>query len=154
MSGYVAHGDSYCTVITRDGELPVELIGFGPLPQPGKPIVGVCRNCGQRGTVYEVPPVDPATAAASDAFAEWLADAVNIRMRNPVVGAHATAHQQLLQIHARTEAVTLPGSSWAPPVRVQQCRECRGDGWPCRTLRIVAAGHRHSWPGWREEWSA
>jgi hypothetical protein len=150
VSGFVAHGDSYCPVVTRDGELPVDRIDTGPLPQPGKPIIGICRNCGRLGAAYEPRPTDPAQDEQADAFTRWLTQVVDqdVEVHEP----HATLHKQLLTLHAPTGVVVLEGRPGAAPVTAQQCRECGGDRWPCTTLRLLAEWHRHDLPGWSEKW--
>ncbi|MGW0486222.1 hypothetical protein [Nonomuraea sp. NPDC003214] len=158
MSGFVQHGDgNVCPVAALGpgevpGVLPVELDWDAPAPKPGQPIVGVCRNCGRRGIVIQPLPVDPGQADLADRFASWLGKSIGWQL--DVHDQGAPLHKELFDLHARVEAVVLEGRPGGIPKTVQQCRECGGDGWPCRTLRVLGTWHKGSEPGWDERWSA
>ncbi|MFI9845160.1 hypothetical protein ACIHFD_49635 [Nonomuraea sp. NPDC051941] len=152
MSGFVQHGPGeFCPVMTRPGELPIEPDGTNPTPAPDWPASGDCRNCGRWGVIYETPPLDPAQADLAERFARWFGGSLawDLGVREP----YAPLHKDLFDLHARVEVVVLAGNAGAAPVTAQQCRECGGDGWPCKTLRVMAEWHKGV-PGWDERWSA
>ncbi|MET7335991.1 hypothetical protein [Nonomuraea sp. NPDC005650] len=152
MTGFVQHGPGeFCAVMTREGEPLVEYEWWDPAPESGPPTIGRCRNCGHRGVVYEPLPADPARDELAERFAGWMGGMLDWDVK--VREEHADLHKELFDLHAPVGVVVLDGKPGAAPVKVRQCRECGGDGWPCRTLRILAKPHRWA-PGWDERWSA
>ncbi|MFD9948815.1 hypothetical protein ACFWYW_46810 [Nonomuraea sp. NPDC059023] len=149
MNGFVAHDGTFCYVATRDGLL-VDLDPRLPRPGAGQPAVGACKNCGDFGVVYEVPPLAEDVAEDLAAFTRWL-DA-SLSWAEDVGEEHTVEHRALALLHAPVEIVRF-GVGGGPPAREVACSACQAGGFPCQTIRVVARIYRHPGSGWREAWA-
>lgn len=88
------------------------------------------------------------------------ADAIHIVRHDPrSVLARVEAERALVVAHSQTGPGSLDGPPWGRGPVCLACAETIEDGgdrageFPCRTLRLLAYGHRHDHPGYDPAWA-